>query len=369
MSICYRRCGREGGCKFSPLSRDTRYLAKDYSSGLQACCAVDVRSIVTSVHPPFTCVVCHSLLVRQRAAIKSGRDCAWRLWRCWAVAAFPSIGEEGHRREDKNEHRQLLSLCPTPFQQLSHVQVTIFVSSRHWATADEVDLLTETQRYAIAWSKQGGDDAKLQYRFLLPFYKASLNNMMNLFFLADSKAARRLSLVDLSRWTVDQCLCNSFRCDSSLHAAPVAICFLLQKTLFHEFVLHFNRFSHRNSRVAASHWSLRPLPLSQSPTEERKENKHHQLLSPCPTPFHQLIHVQTTLRLQSPATADEVDWQWDRKRETGEVGMGLTTFTRDELGNERAGRPTLNRRHRVLTYLRLGDRRPRKGIHCPGHYS
>ena len=39
-----------GGCKFSPLSRDTRHLAKDYSSELQACFSVDVRSDVASVH-------------------------------------------------------------------------------------------------------------------------------------------------------------------------------------------------------------------------------------------------------------------------------------------------------------------------------
>ena len=47
-------------------------------------------------------------------------------------------------------------------------------------------------------------------------------------------------------------------------------------------------------------------------------------------------------------------------------GAGLT-ITTDELENELAGRPTLNQRHRVLTYLRLGDRRPRKRTHCPGH--
>ena len=47
------------------------------------------------------------------------------------------------------------------------------------------------------------------------------------------------------------------------------------------------------------------------------------------------------------------------------MGVGLT-ITRDELENELAGRPTLNQRHRVLTYLRLGDRRPRKRTHCPG---
>ena len=56
----------------------------------------------------------------------------------------------------------------------------------------------------------------------------------------------------------------------------------------------------------------------------------------------------------------------ERERETGEVGVGLT-ITRDKLENKLAGRPTLNRRHRVLIYLRLGDRRPRKHTHCPGH--
>ena len=38
------------------------------------------------------------------------------------------------------------------------------------------------------------------------------------------------------------------------------------------------------------------------------------------------------------------------------MGVGLT-ITRDELENELAGRPTLNQRHRVMTYVRLRDRR------------
>ena len=66
---------RVGGCKLSSLSRDTRYLAKDFSSELQACFGVDIRSDVASVHPPFAgAVVCHRLLVRYRAAI-NGRTC------------------------------------------------------------------------------------------------------------------------------------------------------------------------------------------------------------------------------------------------------------------------------------------------------
>ena len=53
----------------------------------------------------------------------------------------------------------------------------------------------------------------------------------------------------------------------------------------------------------------------------------------------------------------------ERKRqEKWECGL---TITRDELENELAGRPTLNQRRRVMTYLRLGGRRPRKRTHCP----
>ena len=55
------------------------------------------------------------------------------------------------------------------------------------------------------------------------------------------------------------------------------------------------------------------------------------------------------------------------KRERQDKWEWGLTITRDELENELAGRPTLNQRHRLLTYLRLGDRRPRKRAHCPGH--
>ena len=68
---------RVGGCKPSSLSRDTRYLAKDYSSEFQACFGVDVRSDVASVHSPFTCVVCHRLLVAPpslKPEARAGRD-------------------------------------------------------------------------------------------------------------------------------------------------------------------------------------------------------------------------------------------------------------------------------------------------------
>ena len=74
---------RVGGCKPSSLSRDTLYLAKDYSSELQACFGVDVRSGLTSVHSPFTCVVCHRLLVRHSAAISQSKG---RTWPCVCVS-------------------------------------------------------------------------------------------------------------------------------------------------------------------------------------------------------------------------------------------------------------------------------------------
>ena len=52
------------------------------------------------------------------------------------------------------------------------------------------------------------------------------------------------------------------------------------------------------------------------------------------------------------------------RQEKWEWGLAIT---RDELEDELAGKSTLNERHRVLTYLHLGDRRPRKRTHCPGH--
>ena len=114
---------RVGGCKPSSLSRDTRFLAKDYSSELQACFGVDVRSYVASVHSPFTCVVCHRLLVRHRAAITQGKG---RTWPCVcallsggsltlkpAPSAFPSIVEKGHRRKEE-EKKTLSAAVPLP---------------------------------------------------------------------------------------------------------------------------------------------------------------------------------------------------------------------------------------------------------------
>ena len=131
---------RVGGCKPSSLSRDTRYLAKDYSSELQACFGVDVRSDVASVHSPFTCVVCHRLLVAPPSLkARAGRDrvCALlsggSLTLKPAPSAFPSIVEKGHRRKEGKKHYQLLSPCPTPFQQLIHVtvQVTLRLQCGH----------------------------------------------------------------------------------------------------------------------------------------------------------------------------------------------------------------------------------------------
>ena len=110
---------RVGGCKPSSLSRDTRYLAKDYSSELQACFGVDVRSDVASVHSPFTCVVvvCHRLLVAPPSLkARAGRDrvCALlsggSLTLKPAPSAFPSIVEKGHRR--KEGKKNTISCCP-----------------------------------------------------------------------------------------------------------------------------------------------------------------------------------------------------------------------------------------------------------------
>ena len=127
---------RVGGCKPSSFSRDTRYLAKDYSSELQACFGVDVRSDVASVHSPFTCVVCHRLLVAPPSLkARAGRDrvCALlsggSLTLKPAPSAFPSIVEKGHRRKEGKKHYQLLSPCPTPFQQLIHVTVQVTLTS------------------------------------------------------------------------------------------------------------------------------------------------------------------------------------------------------------------------------------------------
>ena len=125
LAIDGESCGR---LQASSLSRDTRYLAKDYSSELQACFGVDVRSDVASVHSPFICVVCHRLLVAPPSLkARAGRDrvCALlsggSLTLKPAPSAFPSIVEKGHRRKEGKKHYQLLSPCPTPFQQLTHV--------------------------------------------------------------------------------------------------------------------------------------------------------------------------------------------------------------------------------------------------------
>ena len=131
---------RVGGCKPSSLSRDTRCLAKDYSSELQACFGVDVRSDVASVHSPFTCVVCHRLLVPPPSLkARAGRDRVCALLSSGSLtlkpapSAFPSIVEKGHRRKEGKKHYQLLSPCPTPFQQLIHVtvQVTLRLQCGH----------------------------------------------------------------------------------------------------------------------------------------------------------------------------------------------------------------------------------------------
>ena len=81
------------------------------------------------------------------------------------------------------------------YEQLIHVtvQVTLRLQCGNCAaTADELVLLTEPQRYAITWGKQS-DIAKTVGTDLThaPLFKALLN-MMNLF-LADREAAHRLS--------------------------------------------------------------------------------------------------------------------------------------------------------------------------------
>ena len=107
---------RVGGCKPSSLSRDTRYLAKDYSSELQACFGVDVRSDVASVHSPFTCVVCHRLLATPPSLkARAGRESVCALLSGGSLtlkpapSAFPSIVEKGH--QEKKE-KNTISCCP-----------------------------------------------------------------------------------------------------------------------------------------------------------------------------------------------------------------------------------------------------------------
>ena len=109
---------RVGGCKPSSLSRDTSYLAKEYSSEVQACFGVNGRSDVASVHSPFTCVACHRLLLRHRAAITQGKGrtwpcvCVFERWQPHAEACtlcLSSIVEKGHRRK---EEKNTISCCP-----------------------------------------------------------------------------------------------------------------------------------------------------------------------------------------------------------------------------------------------------------------
>ena len=80
---------------------------------------VDVRSDVASVHSPFTCVVCHRLLVAPPSLkARAGRDrvCALlsggSLTLKPAPSAFPSIVEKGHRR--KEGKKTLSAAVPLP---------------------------------------------------------------------------------------------------------------------------------------------------------------------------------------------------------------------------------------------------------------
>ena len=125
---------------------------------------------MASVHSPFAYVVCRRLLVAPpslKARAERDRVCellsGGSLTLKPAPSAFPSIVEKGHRRKEGKKHYQLLSPCPTAFLQLIHVTVQVTLRLQcgdRAATADEVDLLTEAQRYAITWGKQSGDDGK-----------------------------------------------------------------------------------------------------------------------------------------------------------------------------------------------------------------
>ena len=123
---------RVGDSKFSSLYRDTRYLAKDCNSELQACFGVDVRSDVVSIPPPFTCcVVCQRLLAKHQGqmwlvcgvevlAILSGGSLTLKP----AASAFPSIVKEGQLddEEKKKKKTDTTSCClpaPRPFRSWS----------------------------------------------------------------------------------------------------------------------------------------------------------------------------------------------------------------------------------------------------------
>ena len=92
---------RVGGSKFSSLSRDTRYPAKDCSSELQACFGVDVRSDGGERPPrPFTCVVVSVSLLNIKADVTVHAVCGVEVVAMLsggsstlkpAASAFPSI--------------------------------------------------------------------------------------------------------------------------------------------------------------------------------------------------------------------------------------------------------------------------------------
>ena len=126
--------------------------------------------------------------------------------RCWAVAAsrwslhplpFLNRGERPPKKRRK-KHYQLLSPCPTPFQQLIHVtvQVTLRLQCGHWAaTADEVDLLTETRRTGMPSLGESRVVmmAKLQNRSLLPKLRWTRWTSLSLQIAKLPVAARRTS--------------------------------------------------------------------------------------------------------------------------------------------------------------------------------
>ena len=108
---------RVGGCKPSSLSRDTRYLAKDYSSELQACFGVDVRSDVAGVHLPFTCVACHRLLVAPPSLkARAGRDRLCALLSGGSLTLKPALPfpQSWRKATEEKKEKTLSAVVPLP---------------------------------------------------------------------------------------------------------------------------------------------------------------------------------------------------------------------------------------------------------------
>ena len=161
---------RVGGCKFSSLSRDLdmRYLVKEYSSELQTSLYEAIWRASTR-RLPASCVRVSlhdsSPLSRPDVTVLGGCG-AVEWWQPHPEAC--TVGLSLNRRgwpSKKRKGKQTRSAAVPLSHALSAADSCTSTGQTSSAVASgcsrsRFKLLTETQRYAITWSKQSGDDAK-----------------------------------------------------------------------------------------------------------------------------------------------------------------------------------------------------------------